>query len=514
MNVRIARLTCLWAFLLAFGCGGDPCEGSACLDGAPAEDASMRRDSGPERDAGPEPDAGDGLLCDDTCATSNDGECDDGGPDSLFSVCALGTDCGDCGPRDPDMVCTPDCTGRQCGPDGCGGLCAPGCMSGQSCGMDGRCINDGCVEDCSGRVCGADPVCGVSCGTCESDEACDAGGQCQCVPACSGRECGDDGCGGTCGEGCSGAETCTTDGRCELGLRTWGGATANLRLIVGDLLTDAAGRKVCIYGTDDDRPYLVLNRLGFSAGDTITVNATYVTAPAGIPLRVSNHITVGLGSDTAAGCNPASAVPLSADPLETGDYYTVVARTYDDFFAGACAADASEDFCEFYARSDDSLPAVDCATEGTVLYEDGFRFSGDYVGAVRIANLTVNASQIARSFASSSLGPVGNRFGGSLVNTSYDPPKSAERLRICPSFLRCDPRITGLEQSNAVFGCTNGEAPWVMAEVTSSRFTADDLATTVYVFGNSGVLNSGRDGLARTELGIVIAHDVSDGPLP
>ena len=39
--------------------------------------------------------------CDNTCNTSNDNECDDGGPDSLYSVCALGTDCADCGPRPP-----------------------------------------------------------------------------------------------------------------------------------------------------------------------------------------------------------------------------------------------------------------------------------------------------------------------------------------------------------------------------------------------------------------------------
>ncbi|MFK7992458.1 MAG: DUF418 domain-containing protein [Sandaracinaceae bacterium] len=39
--------------------------------------------------------------CADTCESANDGECDDGGPDSLFDVCALGTDCADCGVRPP-----------------------------------------------------------------------------------------------------------------------------------------------------------------------------------------------------------------------------------------------------------------------------------------------------------------------------------------------------------------------------------------------------------------------------
>lgn len=39
------------------------------------------------------------VLCDDTCPSANDGECDDGGAGSVFALCPLGTDCGDCGPR-------------------------------------------------------------------------------------------------------------------------------------------------------------------------------------------------------------------------------------------------------------------------------------------------------------------------------------------------------------------------------------------------------------------------------
>ena len=45
--------------------------------------------------------------CDNTCNTSNDNECDDGGPGSLYNVCALGTDCADCGPRTPGAAPTP-----------------------------------------------------------------------------------------------------------------------------------------------------------------------------------------------------------------------------------------------------------------------------------------------------------------------------------------------------------------------------------------------------------------------
>jgi len=36
--------------------------------------------------------------CNDQCRYARDGECDDGGPDSLYDVCELGSDCSDCGP--------------------------------------------------------------------------------------------------------------------------------------------------------------------------------------------------------------------------------------------------------------------------------------------------------------------------------------------------------------------------------------------------------------------------------
>jgi hypothetical protein len=42
---------------------------------------------------------GDVELCTNTCVWAHDGDCDDGGPGSDFSLCELGTDCGDCGPR-------------------------------------------------------------------------------------------------------------------------------------------------------------------------------------------------------------------------------------------------------------------------------------------------------------------------------------------------------------------------------------------------------------------------------
>jgi hypothetical protein len=38
------------------------------------------------------------AACTNTCQHANDGECDDGRPNAHTSVCSLGTDCGDCGP--------------------------------------------------------------------------------------------------------------------------------------------------------------------------------------------------------------------------------------------------------------------------------------------------------------------------------------------------------------------------------------------------------------------------------
>ncbi|MDP4763876.1 MAG: hypothetical protein NWR83_13020 [Salibacteraceae bacterium] len=40
------------------------------------------------------------IVCDDACAPfNNDGECDDGGEESISNLCKIGTDCSDCGER-------------------------------------------------------------------------------------------------------------------------------------------------------------------------------------------------------------------------------------------------------------------------------------------------------------------------------------------------------------------------------------------------------------------------------
>jgi hypothetical protein len=53
-----------------------------------------------------------GGTCYDTCETYGDYECDDGGPDSLYSSCAWGTDCSDCGVR---FGSPPQCSAVGCG---------------------------------------------------------------------------------------------------------------------------------------------------------------------------------------------------------------------------------------------------------------------------------------------------------------------------------------------------------------------------------------------------------------
>ena len=42
-----------------------------------------------------------GGGCSNTCDYASDGDCDDGGPLSYYSICPYGTDCFDCGPRQP-----------------------------------------------------------------------------------------------------------------------------------------------------------------------------------------------------------------------------------------------------------------------------------------------------------------------------------------------------------------------------------------------------------------------------
>ena len=91
-------------------------------DEAPEDGASQVGVTASEAES-PEPNE-DGMLCTNTCRHAHDGDCDDGGPDSDFDLCEYGTDCADCGPRPPqqesssgadssdgssEMICTNTC---------------------------------------------------------------------------------------------------------------------------------------------------------------------------------------------------------------------------------------------------------------------------------------------------------------------------------------------------------------------------------------------------------------------
>jgi uncharacterized membrane protein YeiB len=70
-----------------------------------------RRDTAPTM-----PELAEGQICTEACASAHDNECDDGGPDSLYAICAFGSDCSDCGVRtlenkpeeDANMTPAPD----------------------------------------------------------------------------------------------------------------------------------------------------------------------------------------------------------------------------------------------------------------------------------------------------------------------------------------------------------------------------------------------------------------------
>ncbi len=68
------------------------------------------------------------ALCTDDCASSGDGECDDGGPNSLYDICEIGSDCADCGVRLCDNSCA-SANDNECddgGPDSLYDICALG----------------------------------------------------------------------------------------------------------------------------------------------------------------------------------------------------------------------------------------------------------------------------------------------------------------------------------------------------------------------------------------------------
>lgn len=93
--------TCPWAFDGVCDDGGPGAVYADCPMGTDCADCGPRSESGPGG-VPPSDFPGDypgGGTCDDSCPWAYDGECDDGGPGAMWSVCPLGSDCSDCGPR-------------------------------------------------------------------------------------------------------------------------------------------------------------------------------------------------------------------------------------------------------------------------------------------------------------------------------------------------------------------------------------------------------------------------------
>lgn len=94
-----------------------------------------------------EPDAG---GCSNTCTFASDGDCDDGGLGSDFSLCDIGTDCADCGSRSGGDV-PPD--GEDQPGDSGTGVCGDGvCDAGA--GELTNCPGD-CPAECGDGICNA-----------------------------------------------------------------------------------------------------------------------------------------------------------------------------------------------------------------------------------------------------------------------------------------------------------------------------------------------------------------------
>lgn len=126
----------------------------------------------------PEPRVAEPEGCTDTCSHPSDGECDDGGAGSHWSLCGYGTDCVDCGVRD------------SVGDAGSGSL-PPQCPWGNRDDLclwsgDGHCDDGGpgaeygaCAHGTDLQDCGERPECGESvAGYCHwfGDGVCDDGG--------------------------------------------------------------------------------------------------------------------------------------------------------------------------------------------------------------------------------------------------------------------------------------------------------------------------------------------------
>lgn len=131
--------------------------------------------------------------CSDTCASSNDAVCDDGGPGSQYSICGRGTDCTDCGAREP-VVMSSTCM------DTCAYAGDGACDDGGPGAQFNACEFATDCTDCGERNAADAPVepvpgtegCAENCGEFSMDGECDDGGPNSTTDICPfGSDCAD-----------------------------------------------------------------------------------------------------------------------------------------------------------------------------------------------------------------------------------------------------------------------------------------------------------------------------------
>ncbi len=157
--------TCEFAHDGACDDGGAGSQFGVCDLGTDCGDCGLRSAGG--GDGGDDGADGDGRIsCENTCEYAYDEQCDDGGPDSQFSLCEFGSDCADCGPRGGENPSS------ACGPD------AP-CPADLRCQyFTGRCVE--CFNDyeCpSGYRCDESQTC-ISAWECDTNDQCPPGQYC------------------------------------------------------------------------------------------------------------------------------------------------------------------------------------------------------------------------------------------------------------------------------------------------------------------------------------------------
>lgn len=208
--------SCTTAFDNECDDGGTNSMYSTCTLGSDCSDCGPRTTG----DAFPVPTPG--ALCTNTCSTANDNECDDGGPNSMYAICALGSDCNDCGPRGAEAlppagseICQNSCStafDNECDDGGPGSMYSI-CALGSDCNDCGPRIV-GTIEQIAPIVAGG--VCSNTCGS-ANDNECDDGGPNSLYNVCRyGTDCGD------CGPrpptgGCSNSCATANDNECDDG---------------------------------------------------------------------------------------------------------------------------------------------------------------------------------------------------------------------------------------------------------------------------------------------------------